>query len=129
MRLSSLLASNVGVNLMFDLRIGDTLWDDSMPHDPPLVRFLGGEAIGILVPFTVTLPQHPDLMFQFPASPGTWEALDDDGVSNNGSITGTYELVAAAAAPALGFPGWIVAAALLLVTAAVVLAPRRSRGA
>jgi hypothetical protein len=106
---------------VFELTIGDTNWDASMPHDAPLVRFQGGVAIGVLSTITITLP-HPDLMLFLPASPGTWEALDDDGVSNNGSITGTYAFAeAASGAPTLGAWALVACAILLIATAAFVL--------
>jgi hypothetical protein len=117
-----------GTFAAFELTIGDTSWDASMPHDAPLVRFQGGVAIGVLSTITATLPAHPDLMLFFPASPGTWEALDDDGVSNNGSITGTYRFAeAASGAPALGLWGVVTFAILLIATTAFVLrGPARS---
>jgi hypothetical protein len=106
---------------VFELTIGDTNWDASMPHDAPLVRFQGGVAIGVLSTITITLP-HPDLMLFLPASPGTWEALDDDGVSNNGSITGTYAFAeAGSGAPTLGAWALVACAILLIATAAFVL--------
>jgi hypothetical protein len=111
-----------GTFATFELTIGDTSWDASMPHDAPLVRFEGGVAIGVLSTLTATLPAHPDLMFFFPASPGTWEALDDDGVSSNGSITGTYAFAEPApGAPTLGSWALVVCATLLIATTALVL--------
>lgn len=113
---------------VFELTIGDTNWDASMPHDAPLVRFQDGVAIGFASVVTDTLPQHPDWMSFMPASPGTWEALDDDGVSNNGSITGTYAFAEpASGAPTLGLWG-IVAFATLLVATTVFVLQRSARG-
>ncbi len=110
----------------FELTIGDTSWDATMPHDAPLVRFEGGLPIGWVSTLTETRPEHPDLLFTLPNSPGTFEAIDDDGVSNDGSIAGTYELVVqSAAAPALGPRATIVTAVLLVGAVAMVLARRR----
>ena len=116
-----------GTFAVFELTIGDTSWDASMPHDAPVVRFQGGVAIGVVSTFTDTRPEHPDLMFFQPASPATWEALDDDGVSNNGSISGTYAFAEpAAGAPALG--PWALAACVALLIATTVFVLRSSAG-
>jgi len=118
-----------GTFVTFELSIGDTSWDASMPHDPPLVRFQGGVAIGVFCPVTVTLPDHPDLLLFMPASPGTWEALDEDGVSSNGSITGTYAFAEPpSGTPALGSWGIVAFATLLIAMSAFVLQRSARRG-
>jgi len=75
----------------FRLRIGDTMWDETMPA---AIQFQvnGGLVTGASGPYTVTRPEHPDLSFALPASPGTWEALDERGDVNRGTIAGTYSL-------------------------------------
>ncbi len=75
------------------LRIGDTRWDETMiPAESIAFELQGGLVIGISGMVTITRPEHPDLGFFLPRSPGTWVATDDrDGV-NLGTISGNYEL-------------------------------------
>lgn len=78
----------------FELTIGNASWDETMPHSDVMVRVVKGLLVGIEVFITETRPEHPDLLFHLPASPGTWEALDlVDGV-DHGRIGGTYRLLA-----------------------------------
>lgn len=75
----------------FRLRIGDTMWDETMPGDLQF-QVVGGLVRGVRALITDTMPAHPDLSFELPTSPGTWKALDErDGV-NHGTITGIYVL-------------------------------------
>jgi hypothetical protein len=116
-----------GTFATFELTIGNTSWDASMPHDAPLVRFQGGVAIGVVSTLTDTRPDHPDLMLFMPASPGAWEALDDDGVSNSGSITGTY-LFAEGATGVPTLDSWtLVACVILLIAATAFVLPNSVR--
>ncbi len=75
----------------FRLRIGDTMWDETMPA---AIQFQvnGGLVLGVSAHYTITMPAHPDFSTAPPASPGTWEALDERDDVNHGTITGIYVL-------------------------------------
>jgi hypothetical protein len=75
----------------FRLRIGDTGWDETMPGDMQF-QVNDGLVTGASVPFTLTMPAHPDFLMMLPTSPGTWEALDERNGENHGTITGIYVL-------------------------------------
>jgi len=75
----------------FSVRIGDTTWDQTMPSSIQF-QVLGGVVIGCAGSYTVTMPEHPDLSFALPASPGTWAATDERDRVNLGVVTGTYSL-------------------------------------
>ncbi len=76
----------------FRVQIGDTSWDETMPSTGFEFQVEGGLVTGASVVITGTMPSHPDLSFMMPSSPGTWEALDERGDHNAGSILGTYTL-------------------------------------
>jgi hypothetical protein len=76
----------------FRARIGDTDWDETMPHTEILVQVESGMVTGMAGNFTCTMPAHPDLEFWLPASPGSWEARDERDGHNAGSLAGTYSL-------------------------------------
>ena len=76
----------------FDLRIGNTVWDETLPSSPLTVQVLGGVLIGVDFTYTLTRPEHPDLIVNMPASPGTWSAVDEVNGVSSGSISGTYTL-------------------------------------
>lgn len=77
---------------LFRLRIGDTAWDEGQPANDVVIRVRGGVVIGAAFRITETLPAHPDLIFDLPASPGPWAAIDErDGVLV-GTVTGIYQL-------------------------------------
>jgi hypothetical protein len=77
--------------LAFDLTIGNTHWDANMPHSDVEVLVQGDSLLGLEVFLTDTTP-HPDLSFFLPSSPGTWEAHDWDGITDHGTIRGTYQV-------------------------------------
>ena len=81
--------------LAFDLTIGNTHWDASMPHSDVKVLVQGESLLGLEMIITDTIP-HPDLSFFLPFSPGTWEAHDWDGITDHGTISGTYQVNATA---------------------------------
>ena len=81
-----------GVRLQyFRLRICDTMWDETMPGDIQF-QLKDGLVTGASARLTDTMPAHPDMSLMLPASPGTWEALDQRGDVNHGTIAGTYSL-------------------------------------
>jgi hypothetical protein len=57
-----------------------------------MFQVAGGIVTGCSGRLTDTMPEHPDLSFALPASPGTWEALDERGRVNLGRVTGNYSL-------------------------------------
>jgi len=75
----------------FRLRIGDTMWDETLPGS---IQFEvnGGLVMGVGGAISPTVHEHPDVSFALPTSPGTWEALDERGDVNHGTITGIYVL-------------------------------------
>lgn len=76
----------------FRVRIGDTDWDETMPNSGMALQVARGLVTGIDMVVTPTVLSHPDLTFRIPASPGTWEALDERDALNLGTIEGTYGL-------------------------------------
>ena len=76
----------------FRVQIGDTSWDETMPSTGMQFQIEGGLVTGIKGTYTPTMPAHPDLSFMLPASPGAWEALDERGSDNVGSLIGSYAL-------------------------------------
>jgi len=75
----------------FRLRIGDTMWDETLP-DSIQFQVNGGLVMGVRGAVSPTVREHPDVSFALPTSPGTWEALDERGDVNHGTITGIYLL-------------------------------------
>jgi PEP-CTERM motif-containing protein len=75
----------------FQVRIGNTTWDQTMPGSIQF-KLTDGVVTGWSGIYTDTMPEHPDLSFMFPASPGTWEALDERNDVNLGVVKGTYSL-------------------------------------
>ena len=73
------------------LRIGDTTWDQTLLGTIQF-QVLDGLVNGCSGIYTDTMPSHPDLSFELPASPGTWQALDERDDVNLGTVAGTYEL-------------------------------------
>lgn len=78
--------------LYFRVKIGDTDWDEMIPNSGMLLKVERGVIVGLSFTICDTLADHPDLTFMFPASPGTWEALDKRDGINLGTISGIYEL-------------------------------------
>ena len=77
--------------LAFDLTIGNTHWDSNMPHSDVTALVQGESLLGLGMTYTLTT-SHPDLSFFLPSSPGTWEAHDWDGITDHGTISGTYQV-------------------------------------
>ena len=75
----------------FRLRIGDTNWDETLPGNVEF-QVNGGLVMGVRGAISPTVHEHPDVSFALPASPGTWEALDERNGVNHGTITGIYVL-------------------------------------
>lgn len=105
----------------FDAGIGNTMWDASMPHGTPIIRVVAGVATEMSVDFTKTMPTHPDLCI-FLADPdagslASWLAFDEVSGIDNGSLVGSYALLATSTTPALGSSGQVLVALLLLVGA------------
>ena len=77
--------------LAFDLTIGNTHWDSNMPHSDVTALVQGESLLGLGMTYTLTT-SHPDLSFFLPSSPGTWETHDWDGITDHGTISGTYQV-------------------------------------
>jgi hypothetical protein len=91
---------DIGANLLlFDLTIGNTSWSQDQPHSAPLLRIADGILIGMDMTLTNTLPQHPDLIFNLPASDGAFSAIDEVNGTNNGILFGTYQITEVSAVP------------------------------
>jgi len=82
----------------FDLTIGNAHWDETMPYTDMRVLAQGATLLGFQVFITVTKPDHADLRFLLPASPGVWEAHDIVNQNDNGKIGGTYSIIGTVAA-------------------------------
>jgi hypothetical protein len=69
----------------------DTTWDQTMPGT---IQFqVSGGVVNVCTGVvTVTMPDHPDLSFALPASPGMWNALDKRDDVDLGVVTGDYSL-------------------------------------
>jgi len=113
----------------FRLTIGNTFWDESMPHTAPTVRIVGDSGSEVFTVLTDTMPGHPDFHASLsdPAAgvEASWLAFDEvDGI-DRGSLTGTYSVEANPTTPALGFGG------VLLVTISMIAIARAfvARGA
>jgi len=79
----------------FQVQIGDTNWDETMPNTGILLEVTGGVVSGMGGNMTCTVPVHPDLEFWLPTSPGAWEARDERSDRDEvdlGLIRGTYAL-------------------------------------
>jgi hypothetical protein len=79
----------------FDLTIGNAHWDETMPYTGMRVLAQGDTLLGFQVLITDTKPEHPDLSFLLPTSPGLWEAHDIINQTDNGKIGGVYSINAA----------------------------------
>ena len=77
----------------FQVQIGDTGWDETMPTQNLEFQIQGGLVTGVRAVITETMPAHPDLEFNFPASPGAWIATDERDGDNIGTISGSYALM------------------------------------
>lgn len=60
----------------FDLTIGQVNWNESQPHSSPQFLLSSGRIGALSVPFTLTLPAHPDFLSFLPESPAAWEVKD-----------------------------------------------------
>ena len=78
--------------MLFDLTIGDTMWDQTMDNAMPMIQVRNGLVIGLAFTYTDTMPSHPDLTFELPSSPGLWQAVDEVDGDSKGMIGGTYSL-------------------------------------
>jgi len=79
----------------FQVQIGNTNWDETMPNTGILLEVTGGVVSGMGGNMTCTVPAHPDLEFWLPTSPGQWEARDERSDRDEvdlGLIRGTYAL-------------------------------------
>jgi len=88
-----------GILRAFDLTIGNTDWSETMPHGTPVVRFEMGMAVGLGITITITDEAHPDFIGNLPASPGTFQAIDEVNGIRNGAIFGTYDMAATVTTP------------------------------
>jgi len=111
----------------FDLTIGNTSWDETMPHTEPIVRIVGGQGSAVSTDLTTTMPAHPDFSAFLGDPPAgvepSWLAFDEVGGIDNGSLTGTYTMETSTRLPALGGAG----AALVIVGLALAPALARRR--
>ncbi len=91
----------------FDVFIGNTHWDETMPSGDLEFQVQGGLVSGVRGTYTDTMPSHPDLKFMFPDSPGAWIATDERDGNNLGTISGSYALRDSVVVKRKNFPWYL----------------------